>query len=115
MKRGEDRKSQMMCPYCKNIEIEYLSIRWSSYRNTPSFGACYTYCDQCKHNAGIGGGNIKLYKPKFSIFNEFDNKDDEKRFGTLLKKIYEIPGNITRNKAFEFFRSERQAPDDIYY
>lgn len=113
LQRGEDRIPQAICPQCKQQRIKYFSVRFSSYKNTPSFDEGYTYCQECLENCYEP--RIQLFKFKWSnILKISAIKSDQKNLYKLYRWAFVLPTRLSNEIVFEFFADKFQSPDALY-
>ena len=84
--------SEKICPICGKDTIKFLSIRFSSYQNTPSISPGYSCCENenCKEHLKYNGGRTEFYPLKLSYALKFQNKTDVKFFIDAIKFLLGI-------------------------
>ncbi len=101
--RGEDRKTHILCQYCKKTNIEVFSVRYS-YGGDFSVGIGYTACGDCKEKM-MGEGNISLFPFKFSTLLGFSKGSDRERIVKLFQKAFDVE-TLHRKRVFDLFCEE---------
>ncbi|MBU4284744.1 hypothetical protein KKF60_01940 [Patescibacteria group bacterium] len=105
LQKGENRQPKMFCPQCHKKPVEFFSLL-SKYEGF-SIGSYYTCCGDkaCKQMLCemAAGNDIEFLHFKFSVLRIFYSKSDKRRVANLFKKVFELPGPLTRQFALDFF------------
>lgn len=110
--QGENRHPRMICPHCRKRTVQYFSLIQSSFDRSISVGTNFTCCDDPKCEAIIEsyafGHNYLLLPIKFSSITVAEHKQDQKKIGQLLHRIFCLPDRISPKELFSFFSDEEQ-------
>jgi len=102
LERGEEVKTNLLCPICGQNKVEFFYIRRSD--GDISLGTSYTSCNQCIDEAEAMGLNIipERYPLKFSSLSHF-RRGERKMVSKLFQQVFLPPGRLTKERAFKLF------------
>ena len=104
LKKGENRKSVLLCPQCGEKHVQYFSVRYSRAGGA-SIGAAYTSCDtrECmKVLSSTTNAPVSLFPIKFSAL-QYVRKSERKMVEGLFRNVFGMK-TLTEKKLTEFFR-----------
>jgi hypothetical protein len=99
--RGEDRKSEVLCPWCEEATIEAFSVYSSSSGISVSREHISCSKEICLQN--LRRDRTRTQALKFSTLSGYMPGADQKQVVGLLRSLFNLPKRLTEEKAFEFF------------
>jgi hypothetical protein len=106
MRKISKTEPKMICPVCKKNPVKFISVLGNNkygYSISESFTCCEDKNCKNKLKSLALGNNNQFIFADFSSVAKFNNKTDQRRITSLLKKIYKLEGKLTKERAFKFF------------
>lgn len=104
--RGESVQPKMTCPQCRELPVQFFSVRYSGYSGRDfSVGVLYTYCKECVKSVDTAGEPIQILPFHFSSLSQFHSGSSQKQVAGLFRQVFNLTNRLSRKEAFEFFNS----------
>jgi len=107
LRKGENKKAQITCPYCKKDPVKYFFVKYFFYEKKFVVKESFAFCGKksCQSDASPGAGSdgaVEVLPVKFSSIDRFTLKKDQKKITRLLKKLFGL-NSLKNEDLFRFF------------
>jgi len=107
LNKGENRKAEVICPYCEKKPVKYFLAKYSFREKKFFIKESFAFCEKesCLKEAlpdTKPDEAVDILPVRFSSVDKFTSKKDQKRVANLLKRLFGL-SSLKSEDLFRFF------------